>query len=88
LEAAFERLNALAEAFDQTTPARVREHIRRLVGRVTLYFGQQKKGTRTECPSIRGFVDLKPDPVFQVLSMERSELDYSTFRNPFITRDS
>ena len=58
---AADRLWALSEELqDSIPPARMRELLRNLVGRIDLYFDRVQHGQRTECPVSRGAMHCVP----------------------------
>jgi len=63
-DCALNRLWCLEQEIEGAEPARLRELIRRIVGRVDLYFDHVPRGKRIECPLSRGVIELRQDPIF------------------------
>ena len=63
-EAAVDRLWTLANDLQGADPARLREVIRRMVGRIELWFDHVPHGKRVECPLSKGTIELQPSEIF------------------------
>jgi DNA invertase Pin-like site-specific DNA recombinase len=59
-----EQVLTLDQELGAAPPARVRELLRRAVGRVNLWFEHVQRGKRVECPLVRGEIVLRRDPLF------------------------
>jgi DNA invertase Pin-like site-specific DNA recombinase len=57
------RLSGLADELETAPPDRMRELLRRLVGRIELWFDHVPRGKRVECPLSRGSIELRQDRV-------------------------
>jgi len=58
------RLWSLEQEIQEAEPARLRELIRRIVGRIDLFFDHVPHGKRIKCSLSRGMIELKQDPIF------------------------
>ena len=70
------RLWTLPEEFHPADPARVRELLRRVVRKISLWFGEETHGSRTFYSRERGLIELCPDPIISGLVGHDSRGDW------------
>jgi len=63
-ESVLNQLWSLEQEIQEAEPARLCELIRRIVGRVDLYFDHIPRGKRIKCSLSRGMIELGQDPIF------------------------
>ena len=85
-DAAVDRLWTLANDLQGTDPARLREVIRRMVGRIELWFDHVPHGKRVECPLSKGRIELQPSVVFFGQASRGDRIRTCDLLNPMKTR--